>query len=473
MQELAALHEGSCLSLKYTGTKALLKWSCSEGHEWEASYKTMSRRREGCWCKECPDHRAIGIEKMREIAASHGGECLSDKYVNSGTKLKWRCSKGHEWEAVPSSVNNRGSWCKICSVKELTRKRNLGLICGGGPKGPRETHYVSKEELEKLLLKHNYLLSTRAVAKVAKDLNISTETVRSRIKLYNLEREKGKQVSLVLDALKEYGNNRTYTATELGLKSASTLRHLMSRFKIENDFKHKKNCFTCGEEFETNKPNEITCSKECSHEKNKTKGRIKYYDVLRPVLHPDAGKSFERECEDPVCGEKFIDETSTHKQRYCSKYCQSRHYVEANFEKTQAYKKWYREENKEAVAEGLRRWYEENPDYNARKRAILLEAVLPSTDWERVNEIYKERDCMNEELGLQWPHPDSIVVDHMIALIRGGAHHQDNLRLITSRENSQKKDKYIGSVGGVWADNERAEKNKKKLGIVPCELNQK
>jgi len=31
------------------------------------------------------------LKKMNGLAANKGGKCLSDKYVNSSTKLKWEC----------------------------------------------------------------------------------------------------------------------------------------------------------------------------------------------------------------------------------------------------------------------------------------------------------------------------------------------------------------------------------------------
>jgi len=64
------------------------------------------------------------IQKLREIAHSHGGELLSNVYINSNTKMKWRCAKGHEWEAVSSSIHNAKTWCRICSFAEISKKKS-------------------------------------------------------------------------------------------------------------------------------------------------------------------------------------------------------------------------------------------------------------------------------------------------------------------------------------------------------------
>ena len=49
------------------------------------------------------------------VAASHGGECLSKRYKNAVTKLRWRCAKGHEWMATPNYLRNSGKWCPVCA----------------------------------------------------------------------------------------------------------------------------------------------------------------------------------------------------------------------------------------------------------------------------------------------------------------------------------------------------------------------
>ena len=62
-------------------------------------------------------------------------------------------------------------------------------------------------------------------------------------------------------------------------------------------------------------------------------------------------------------------------------------------------------------------------------------------------------------------HGEEYHVDHIIPLSIGGAHHQDNMRVITAKENFGKGDKYTPELGGVWADNDLARETKKKLGI--------
>ncbi|MBU4348312.1 zinc-ribbon domain-containing protein, partial [Patescibacteria group bacterium] len=52
---------------------------------------------------------------MKEFAKKKGGKCLSKKYTNLKTKLKWECKNKHIWEARPNNVINMNRWCTICS----------------------------------------------------------------------------------------------------------------------------------------------------------------------------------------------------------------------------------------------------------------------------------------------------------------------------------------------------------------------
>ncbi len=102
MHTLAKAKGGKCLSQVYENSKSRLRWLCAKGHQWEAQVKHVI---EGHWCPKCGHEKlaalfALTIQDMQKTAKEHGGECLSESYVNSRQKLLWRCAKGHEWEAV-------------------------------------------------------------------------------------------------------------------------------------------------------------------------------------------------------------------------------------------------------------------------------------------------------------------------------------------------------------------------------------
>lgn len=115
IQELAKSKGGECLAHEYLGNKDdKLKWRCSKGHEWQATLGKI--RNDGSWCPICARlNRSLTLEDMQKLARAKGGECLSESYQGQDIKLRWRCGIGHEWEAIPSHIRNQGCWCPKCA----------------------------------------------------------------------------------------------------------------------------------------------------------------------------------------------------------------------------------------------------------------------------------------------------------------------------------------------------------------------
>jgi len=114
-KERANAKGGICLSNEYNGISSKLRFQCVRNHKWEAFPIVILR---GGWCKKCGDatnaeRMRLGIEKMRELARSRDGECISDTYKNARSKLEWKCSVGHIWAAIPGNVI-KGHWCPYC-----------------------------------------------------------------------------------------------------------------------------------------------------------------------------------------------------------------------------------------------------------------------------------------------------------------------------------------------------------------------
>lgn len=129
--ELAAKHGGQCLSAVYPGSQAKVRWRCAVGHEFEAIiYPVMIGR----WCPRCPTRAQVPIpvrqqrlEDLRALAIGRGGTCESTEYISEHHKLTWRCVAGHRWEAPPGNVRRR-AWCPYCSGHRLTIADMQALI---------------------------------------------------------------------------------------------------------------------------------------------------------------------------------------------------------------------------------------------------------------------------------------------------------------------------------------------------------
>ncbi|NVM53304.1 MAG: hypothetical protein HWN66_06335 [Candidatus Helarchaeota archaeon] len=125
-------HEGGeILSSEYINNRTKITIRCEKGHVWEI---TPSNLKQGHWCPQCsakektlkPKERQRALEVLRKYVRHHheGGEILSPEYVNNHTKVKCRCVKGHEWEAIPNSIKS-GTWCPKCAIRERVRKRKM------------------------------------------------------------------------------------------------------------------------------------------------------------------------------------------------------------------------------------------------------------------------------------------------------------------------------------------------------------
>lgn len=108
-QVLAASHGGRCLSKRYVPVPGLMTWRCAAGHVFERHF-TDARLH---WCPGCSRWRHLTTADMHAAARRHGGRFLSPEYRPYPHRLEWECAKGHRWKAVGSGVH-RGSWCRAC-----------------------------------------------------------------------------------------------------------------------------------------------------------------------------------------------------------------------------------------------------------------------------------------------------------------------------------------------------------------------
>ena len=111
MRELAKSKGGRCLSTTYTNSHTKLTWECEKKHVWDAEPQSIIK---GTWCADCVKCRKYILDDMKKLAKNKGGTCLSKKYTNVYTELKWKCKNNHVWSAIPRSII-KGAWCKKCN----------------------------------------------------------------------------------------------------------------------------------------------------------------------------------------------------------------------------------------------------------------------------------------------------------------------------------------------------------------------
>ena len=120
-QKLAKKRSGKFLSKIYLTQKTKYKWQCSKNHVWQATYENICRN--NSWCPRCAIKKnTLSLGEAKELAKKNKGKCLSKKYQSSRVKLKWQCIKGHVWNTSISSVKS-GKWCREClklTIEEIS-----------------------------------------------------------------------------------------------------------------------------------------------------------------------------------------------------------------------------------------------------------------------------------------------------------------------------------------------------------------
>lgn len=123
MHELAAKKQGKCLSLHYKNIVTPLRWQCFKGHKWSTDPMNIIA---GNWCPACAEKKYT-LSEVQTLAKTKGGKCISKKYINNKTKLKWECSEKHTWSAGFAQILS-GSWCPACYRKRSALKRRGSTI---------------------------------------------------------------------------------------------------------------------------------------------------------------------------------------------------------------------------------------------------------------------------------------------------------------------------------------------------------
>ncbi|MBO5454239.1 MAG: hypothetical protein J6A69_09810 [Clostridia bacterium] len=102
-------------------------WKCGKGHEWQA---LIADRNNGRGCPYCTGKKVLkGYNDLQTVNPTLAKEWNYDKNgeltpmevaPNSGKKVWWKCSKGHEWQAIIQN-RNRGRGCPICAKEKRSK----------------------------------------------------------------------------------------------------------------------------------------------------------------------------------------------------------------------------------------------------------------------------------------------------------------------------------------------------------------
>lgn len=119
MIELGKTKGFYCVSDVYRGIQSKLKWRCSKNHEWEA---TPNGIKNGNGCPICSHSKPRkSVADMHTLAVDQGLEFLSKEYAGMKKKHLWKCKNGHRWYCMPCGIK-AGTNCPKCSGNIMEEK---------------------------------------------------------------------------------------------------------------------------------------------------------------------------------------------------------------------------------------------------------------------------------------------------------------------------------------------------------------
>ena len=176
-------------------------WRCSKEHEWQA---TIDSRNRGNGCPYCSGRYAVkGENDLQTINPTLATEWNYEKNgtlkpenftANSGQKVWWKCSKGHEWQAIIAN-RNKGVGCPICNSERNTsfpeyaivyylKKYGLDVLHSYRGRGYELDIYIPSK---KIAIEYDGSFWHKNKTKI--DLEKNKKCVRDGIKLYRIREE--------------------------------------------------------------------------------------------------------------------------------------------------------------------------------------------------------------------------------------------------------------------------------------------
>lgn len=104
---------GQVISDRYEKMVNKMVFQCQNKHQWDTEARSILK---GMWCRYCHGNaREQGEENFKQRVADKGGKILG-KYLGNHTKVNVQCKFGHEWEILPYNLAS-GKWCPVCGYK--------------------------------------------------------------------------------------------------------------------------------------------------------------------------------------------------------------------------------------------------------------------------------------------------------------------------------------------------------------------
>lgn len=111
------------VSEKYINSGSKLEIICPEGHNISM---TFSNWKSGFRCRYCAKNVRFTIEFVRDQFEKEGYTLISNEYINQKQKLKYKCFYGHEHTITFTDWYNGGYRCPTCYAIKISGSGNYG-----------------------------------------------------------------------------------------------------------------------------------------------------------------------------------------------------------------------------------------------------------------------------------------------------------------------------------------------------------
>jgi len=111
------------LETEYVYCRNKMKYKCSCGN---ISYITWSNFKAGARCSKCGGTEKPSFEYVKSFFKKEGCLLLEKEYINSQTKIKYRCNCGNI-SYTTWSMFRQGSRCKKCSYERISKSKRFSF----------------------------------------------------------------------------------------------------------------------------------------------------------------------------------------------------------------------------------------------------------------------------------------------------------------------------------------------------------
>lgn len=114
--EIVASFGGKVLSKEFINSRQPLEVKCEKEHVFTTVITSLCK---GSFCGYCsPESKEYTIDQINNIVKEkYEGKSLSEKYINSKTKMEFQCKQGHIFLKTMDEIISLGDWCTRCSHK--------------------------------------------------------------------------------------------------------------------------------------------------------------------------------------------------------------------------------------------------------------------------------------------------------------------------------------------------------------------